>query len=465
MGNFFPVRQEEETPRLDVSIALCNPVETPQRGVSLLFPICLLLLFLTSCAGQEAPTKAPLAASNQQQVRFLVWGDPPEQAAYRGVVERFETLNPDVDVEMTALPGKSDFVTRLTTDFAAGAPPDVFLLNYRRLAQFHNKDGLQPLGPLMAQSTMLDEAGYYPIALDAFRDSSGTLVCIPQNISSQVVYYNRDLFDAAGLPYPDGSWDWAAFRETARALTLPDANGDGEADQFGLGLEPTILRMAPFVWQNGGRLVDDWVAPTGFVLDSAESIEAMSFVINLSVRDGVVPNANQEAVQTHGDRFLSGNIAMYVNSRRITPTVREVVDFAWDVVPLPRGEQAATVLHSDGYCMARQSSVQDAAWRFIEFAVSEEGQQIASKLGRTVPSLQSVATSPFFLDSTQSPANAQAWLDVVPELRLLPKLENWPAIERTAAIEFELAYLGQKPLLLGVEVISNKAGEGFERIR
>jgi multiple sugar transport system substrate-binding protein len=398
-------------------------------------------------------------------VQFLVWGDPLEQATFRAIVDRFELLNPDVQVEMNGLPGKTDFSAQLAMDFAAGSPPDIFVLDYRRLAQFNNMDSLQPLDALLAHSDVIAEADFYAVALDAFRDSQGTLVCIPQNISSQVVYYNRDLFDQAGLPYPDPNWDWESFRQTARALTLPDSNGDGEADQFGLGMEPTILRMAPFIWQNGGELVDNWANPTTLTIDSAESQQALEFVIALSVRDGVLPSATQEAVQSHGNRFLNGNIAMYVNSRRITPTLRESADFKWDVAPLPHGKQAATVLHSDGYCMARNSTDNMAAWRFIEFAASEEGQQIASQLGRAVPSMKSVANSPYFLDSTQPPAHAQVWLDVIPDLRLLPRLENWSQIERTSAIVFELAYLGRQPLVISISEIQQISTERFAPLR
>ncbi len=402
---------------------------------------------------------------NTPVVRFSVWGDPLEQAAFRAVADRFEKLNPHVRVEINGLPDKTDFSASLATEFAAGTPPDVFVLNYRRLAQFYNQDSLQPLGPFLAQSDVLDESDFYGIALDAFRDSQGTLVCIPHNISSQVIYYNRDLFDKAGVPYPTASWDWEQFRQAAIALTSSDHNGDGEPDQFGLGMEPTILRMAPFIWQNGGELVDDWENPTTLTLDSAESQQALSFVIDLSVIDGVFPNASQEAVQSQGNRFLNGNIAMYINSRRITPTLRESAEFNWDVAPLPHGERAATILHSDGYCMSRNSEVSAVAWQFIEFAVSEEGQQIASQLGRAVPSLKSVATSPYFLEPTQPPANAQVWLDVVPDLRLLPRLEHWSQIERKAAVTFELAFLGRQPLIISINEIQATSAERFMPLR
>jgi len=134
---------------------------------------------------------------------------------------------------------------------------------------------------------------------------------------------------------------------------------------------------------------------------------------------------------------------MYFNSRRPVPTLRTIESFDWDVAPLPRGSQPATVLHADGYCMAGKSKDKEAAWKFIEYANSPKGQEIVARTGRTVPSLRSVAESAAFLDPTQKPANSQVWLDAVPTLRTVPVISNWPAIEDAASKEVERAFYGQ----------------------
>ena len=91
-------------------------------------------------------------------------------------------------------------------DFAAGDPADVVLINYRRYAPFAAMGVLEPLAPYLRQSEVISESDFFAVATDPFR-WRGQLMCIPQNISSLVVYYNRDLFDAAGLAYPDGRLD------------------------------------------------------------------------------------------------------------------------------------------------------------------------------------------------------------------------------------------------------------------
>ncbi len=432
-----------------------------------------LTMLLVGCVapstGQQTPDQ-PASAGEPVIVRFMVAGSPPEQAAFQSVVDGFQASQPQVNgtpvqVEVIAVPSIGDFMTRLTADIAAGAPPDVFVLNYRRMAQFYNKGALEPLGPHLQASQQLKEADYYPVALDAFRDSQQTLVCLPQNVSSQVVYYNKDLFDKVGVSYPPGQWAWEDFRQTAIKLTAGDKDGDTWPDKYGLGLEPALIRMAPFIWQNGGELVDNPAQPTQLTISTPAAREALDFVLSLGREDGVVPNYSAEAVASHEDRFLAGNIAMYVDSRVLVPTLRESAKFNWDVAPLPQGKVAANVLHSDGYCMAAAAKNKEAAWSFIEYALGPQGEERASRLGRTVPSLQSVAESNAFLDPTQPPANAQVWLDNMAILHILPKLENWPAIERTAATELELAYLGAQNLETVITNIEASAADGFVPIK
>ena len=96
-------------------------------------------------------------------------------------------------------------------------------------------------------------------------------------------------------------------------------------------------------------------------------------------------------------RFMRGGAAMFLQSRRPVPTLREIEGFRWDVAPLPVIEQPATVLHSDAFCMAASAENKEAVWAFIEYAAGPEGQAILAETGRTVPSMISVAESDVFV--------------------------------------------------------------------
>jgi multiple sugar transport system substrate-binding protein len=189
-----------------------------------------------------------------------------------------------------------------------------------------------------------------------------------------------------------------------------------------------VIRIAPFVWSSGGELVDDDDAPTRFTLDTPESTAAMRAFFGLRLA-GVVPSDEEAEAEDDESRFARGGVAMLLSSRRSTPAFRSIDGLDWDVAPLPTFTQPSGILHSDAYCMARDSGRKDAAWRFIEFALGREGQRITAATGRTVPSLVAIARSEVFLDPGRPPAHARVFLDAIPFVRRVPTISTWPEIE------------------------------------
>jgi len=398
----------------------------------LIFIACIASLVLPSCQ------PVPSAAGN---ISFMVFGDPAELAAYQTLVDSFMQAHPEIQVELIQIPGQSDYRKRLAADLTAGDPADVVLINYRRFAGFASVGALEPLGAYLEKSDLIKEADFYPEAVNAFK-WRGELTCIPQNISSLVVYYNKDLFDSAGVSYPADGWTWDDFLSAAQALTK-DADGNGLTDQFGAGIEPSLIRLAPFIWQANGVIVDDDGNPSTLTLDLPEDLQAVDFFVSLQTVHHVVPNADEEASEDSESRFINGRLAMFFNSRRGVPTYRESAVFDWDVAALPQKDAQASILHADAYCLPSASKNKPAAWTFIEYANSAEGQTIIAGTGRTVPSLISVANSPAFLDPNAKPANSRVFLDVIPTIRALPIHPNWAEIEDAASEELERAFYGQ----------------------
>jgi multiple sugar transport system substrate-binding protein len=393
------------------------------------FAFLLVLLLGAACGGDE-----------QLEITFRVSGDPAERDAYAQLVAAFHESHPDIHVEMSHIPSDSEYRSRLVTDFAAETAPDITLMNYRRIPNFAAQNLLEPVGPYLDNSDLISPEEFYPAAIEAFtwRD---TLLCLPQNISSLVVYYNADLFDAAGLAYPPDEWSWDDFVAAAVALTK-DNDGDGRMDQYGLGIEASLYRLAPFIWQNNAPLVDNEAFPSRLTLTRPPTLEALQWFVDLRQLHGVVPDREEEAAQDSESRFVAGTTAMYLDSRRGTPAYREIESFTWDVAPLPKGKSSAGILHSDAYCMSATTENKDAAWTFIEFANSVEGQTIIARSGRTVPSLISVAQSDVFLEPELPPARSYVWTDTASTLRRVPLISTWQEIENIAGEEIERAFYG-----------------------
>ena len=388
----------------------------------------LLVVALVACG------RPPTASS---RIRLQLWADAEEVMVYRRIVEQYLATHAARQVDLINIPSQGDHMTRLAAGFQAGDPPEVFLVNYRRYAQFARSGVLEPVGPWLARSGM-DEALYYKVALDAFRYDD-QLQCLPQNLSSLVVYYNKDLFTKYRVALPHAGWTWQEFLEAARQLTA-DSDRDGDVDQYGLAVEPELIRLAPFIWQAGGELVDNPGKPTRFTLDAPNTREAIDFFLNLSNIYGVVPPEAAAKAEDNETAFRNGKLGMMLNSRRVVPNLRTIQTFTWDVAPLPAGATEATVLHSDAYCIAGDTADKAAAWEFVQYAAGPEGQRLAAELGRIVPSLKAVAQSPAFLDPARAPANSQVFLDVIPTIRVLPIVPGWPAIEMAFDEELELAF-------------------------
>ena len=413
--------------------------------------VLLALAVIAVAAGCGGP------GGGSGSVEFLVFGDPPELQAYRTLISAFEKKEPDVRVALIEASDREDLLARLSTSFAGGSPPDLFLINYRFYGQFASKGVLEPLGERAERSEVLDLDGFYPEAVEAFR-WNGEQTCLPQNVSSLVVYYNRDLFRRYGVQEPRKGWDWRQFVAAAQQLTRdeqglmvqgqdpdqPQATPAPKVAVYGVGVEPTIIRIAPFVWSVGAELVDDPERPTRFTLGSFAAKAVLSEFFALRTRYGVAPTDVEVEAEDDETRFANGRLAMLLSSRRSTPTFREAAKFDWDVAPLPIHRRPAGILHSDAYCMTKASEEKDAAWKFVEFALGEEGQRIVARTGRTVPSLRKVAESHAFLDPNAKPRNSRVFLDAIPTIRRVPTISTWPEIEDAAEGILENGmYLGQ----------------------
>ena len=408
---------------------------------------------VAACSGAGgSPGEPENGEAGETIVSFVLFGDPTETAGYETLAAQFEAANSDVDVQLGPVASQDDLLARLTTSFAGGNPPDVFLINYRSYGQFAQQGVLASVADRLIASEVIAEDEFAEPALAAFRFDGAELTCLPQNVSSLALYYNIGLFEAAGLPLPEAGWTWADFLTAAQRLT-----GDG---QYGLGTQASLIRLAPFVWSAGGEVVDDDAAPTALTLDTPDARRGVDFFLDLQTEHGVVPPEAEEQSRESEARFLDGDLGMYLNSRRVVPTLRTIESFQWDVAPLPVGPagEPVSILHGDAYCMSAASSVQGVAWRFIEYASSVEGQTVLAESGRTVPSRTDVASSEAFLRTDVPPASARVFLDALATLRALPHTARWSQVEGVADELIEAMFYGRLEREEGLRRLADVTG-------
>jgi multiple sugar transport system substrate-binding protein len=386
----------------------------------------LLLAVLAACGGDGG------ASGSARSLTVQAAGGQGELDALRQLVAAFEQEHAGVRVQFVGVPQQGDHIAKLSTAFAGGNPPDVFLLNYRRLGPFVQRGVLAPV-----ELGELSREDFFAPPLEAF-SYDGRLACLPQNVSSSVLYLNRDLFERADLALPEADWTWQDLERTAAAL-----HAQGIA---AFGVEPKVRNVAPFVWTAGGDVVDDLDEPSAMTLDGPAARAALRFLTGLQ-QYGV--DATARAATPPHEMFARGELAMFVDSRRSVPAFRKADDLRFDVRRLPREDPdrpSRSLLASDAYCVAEQSPVRELAAEFAQFAAGPQGGAVLARSGRTVPALRELAESPVFLDPEQQPASSRVWLDVVDDLRRLPNVTAQDEAEEVADDLLEQLFAGKAGL-------------------
>ncbi|HVE74737.1 MAG TPA: extracellular solute-binding protein [Mycobacteriales bacterium] len=369
-------------------------------------------------------------------LRVQAAGGEGELKALQALVDAFEKAHPAVQVDFTGVADQGDHLARLTTGFAAGRAPDVFLLNYRRAGAFLAKGVVAPV-----PADGVDVADLYDAPKEAFTQS-GVLQCVPQNASSSVIYVNPALFAKAGLPLPLPDWTMTELAATAAAL--------GAKGVESIGFEPGMRTVAPFAWSFGGEVVDDIAKPTSITLLGEETEQALRLLLDLQ-RSGF--DARQRAAEEVQDAFAAGKLAMLVDSRRAVPALRKS-GVAFDVRPLPKARTSTSLLAADGWCVAKNSRNLAAAHAFAAFSVGAVGGAVLAESGRTVPASRRVARSPAFLDPTRPPASSQVFLDAIPTLRRLPNVAAQNEAEEVADDALEQFFAGRLSLDRLIETVN-----------
>ena len=391
------------------------------RSLFAIAALTVIAMIAAACGNSSSSSTSGDEGGGANEVTFMIAEGPEELETFEQIVEAFNESQDETEVTLIPLSEDEDLGTRLSTDIAAGNAPDIFFDNYRYIDGFVAKGTLEPLDSYIEGSTV-DMEGLYPTSVEAY-NFDGKQYCLPFNASSLVVYYRSDLFEQAKVKAPTDSWTWAEFQDAAETLTAGDV--------YGVGVDPQLIRVAPFVWSAGGKLTDKEVNPTRFTLGTGPALVAMQSFLDLPRLKVTPPEAMVEAEGLES-MFVNGELAMMLESRKVVPEFRSAGDFEWDVAPLPQFKKPMSILHSDGYCITEGSENKDAAFDFIEFALSPEGQEIGAKSGRAVPSLISVAESESFLDPSAKPANSQVFLDNLEHTQRVPVVINWAEVEDVA---------------------------------
>jgi multiple sugar transport system substrate-binding protein len=353
----------------------------------------------------EQPTEAPAAPAEPVTITWAFWGSPEEAASHKIVADAFMAEHPEIKIELWNQPWE-DYFTKIQALWASGDSatiPDVAFL--WPTPKYAAEGVLENLDSYIADSGYnLDD--YWPGLLESAK-YQGSVYGFPRDIEVNVLYYNKDLFDKAGVAYPDANWTWDDLKAAAEKLTVKD--GD-TATQYALAMEGG--KYAKWVNQNGGAILDDYVNPSKCMLANPKSVEAITFFADLmnngnAMRDADLSQAGGDAAVFSGDQA-----AMIIqNTSRVSGFNAAGKNYDVAVVPIPAGGKRWNAAGGAAWVMSSGSDNKDAAWTFLSWLQSTEGgEKIYTERGEIFPALQSTAGSPAFL-TDQPPANKQGIID------------------------------------------------------
>lgn len=347
---------------------------------------------------------AACARPGGEAITFSTWGSIDEIETLKPLLAEFERANPDVPVKLIHIPDEYPHKVRLLA--ASRAMPDVLFMESQTLPGFANRGVLRDLGPFLARDPEIKESDFYRPVLNAM-SWKGTLYGIPRDLSNLVIFYNRKLFDQAGVPYPRAGWTYEDMVEKARRLTRGDT-------QFGIGFSPYPLYWLPYLWSDGGDVMDPEARRS--TLLAPESLAALQRYHDLRFKYHVAPTEAQVGNARPSQLFAQGKLAMMVGGRWVVPGFRKKLDFPWDVAPFPAGKVGSVVdADSSGWSISTSCKAPDKAWRLIRFLAGKKAITAFTESGLIVPSRPDVANSGAFLSGP--PASSKVFLDVVAQSR------------------------------------------------
>ncbi|GJK48046.1 sugar ABC transporter substrate-binding protein [Serratia marcescens] len=306
-------------------------------------------------------------------MRYAVW-DRNQLSAEQEIAKHFEQANPDIKIEIELTPSAQYFV-KLDSAAAGGVAPDIFWINMPYFVQYAKNGIMEPLAPYIKDSGLqLDDVVASSVKAYQY---DGQQMAIPRDVDSIAVWYNKKLFDQAGVSYPTSDWSWDDLKNKATALKsglkgaafplVMDLSIDGQDSYMNL------------LFQNGNHIVPKDGQPTDIANDKSiwvyQQLQGM-------MKDGLMPSAQQMSEVKTENIFQSNRAAMvYAGSWLAAPFANNpLINDHIGVVMMPKIERQSGVAHSLAFAMSAKSAHKQAAWKYIAFMSSEASQAELAKV-------------------------------------------------------------------------------------
>jgi ABC-type glycerol-3-phosphate transport system substrate-binding protein len=408
--------------------------------------VCALIAAsLGSCS------KPPGQAGGPPTVKVAYWGGPEEITIIQDLIADWQKGHPDIRVRLEHTPF-SAYVSRLLTRIAGDVAPDIMAVEVNLFPGLWAKGAYRSLQPFIDQDPEFRLSEFVPEVVERF-SVDGEVYAIPRDTAPfACVYYNKRIFDEAGVPHPTDDWEWDDLLDAAQRLTTRDP--DGRIRRYGF----YAWAWQNFVYGNGGKLVDDLYKPTKCLLSERKAVEGLQFYTDLMNKHGVAPTPVALGNLAMGAQqlFMSQRVAMFSSGFWEVPMLRKITDFEWDVVMFPEGpgDRRAFGTGGTGYAMLKSTRHPEAAWQVLKALAGPEGQARMAEQGLAQPANRTVAEGAAFAQSPLPPANKKMLNEAVQHVVYEPFIAEWREIfELNVLPELDLVFHGKKTAKEAMDVV------------
>lgn len=357
-----------------------------RRSLSVVGPV-LALLVVASCGGGSTPSDKNAGKGTGEvpepttpvTVTFSSWVGT--QPAMKKLAENFHTLNPNITIQFQNVTADNS-QQKITTQIAGGNPPDAAFVDAGAVPTFAGRDAIVNLNNYIARSKVVKPSAYVP-AFKQFVTYQGGMYGLPFEGESTSMFYNKDMFAAAGITHPPTTWD--ELQADAAKLTNPDKK------QYGIELfaSESAYYWYPFLYQAGGQQLSK--DGKSVVFNSPQGKQAADFYVGLTK---YAPKQYLNSNSYDGRvAFEQGQVGMYMAGNWLAATLQDdSPEFTghWATAPLPKGPAGcATTLSGDALVMFKTDH-NDAAWKWIEYL--SQPKIIAQWTYKGVPGVHGVAS-------------------------------------------------------------------------
>ncbi|MDR0885930.1 MAG: sugar ABC transporter substrate-binding protein [Clostridiales Family XIII bacterium] len=371
-----------------------------------------MVVSLAACGGKDKSSSGSSDSGSKKgsdTLTVAIW-DTNQESGIKEILADF-TADTGIKTDVQVTPW-AQYWTMLEASATGGSLPDVCWMHANEIAKYAESGMLLDLDDAIAEQG-LDMTKYPSGIVDLYQNPDGAQVAIPKDIDTIALWYNKTMFDEAGVSYPDDTWTWDTFREAAKKLTKADGSQYGTA----FTISENQQTYYNIIYDFGGYVINDEKTKSGW--DDPKTIEAMDFVADM-IKDGSFPPYTTVSETDQAALFQSGKTAMLPQGSWMVTAMleNEYVHDNCDIAVMPSHDGTnKSIFNGLGWAAAKDSKNAENAAKLVTYLGTEAAQKKQADLGVTMSAYED--TSEGFI-SKDTEKNIQAYIDMQDDIVMYP---------------------------------------------